>query len=347
MKHRSVAAGTGWRQSTFSFQPGFVMSRPLASLLTVPRALFAALFLALPALVAAQPLITPEELATRLAEPTLRVVDIRAGKNDEGKTPYELGHIAGALSAPYPKWRGPGDNPGKLPDEAALTELVRRLGIDRSTPVVVVYAGSNATDFGAAARVYWTLKAAGIPKLSILNGGMKAWNAAKQPVTTEVATVAPSTYTVKLDPKLVATQEEVASVIGKPGVSLLDARPVAFFTGETRHTAAKTPGTLVGAKNIDHSVWFGKGSSVLLPTSDVKRLAQEYGVTDQPTVSFCNTGHWAATNWFVLSEVLGHQDVKLYPESTVGWSNAGLPMANVPNRLVQFWLQLKDATGNL
>jgi thiosulfate/3-mercaptopyruvate sulfurtransferase len=324
------------------------MSRPLASLFTLPRALFAALLMGLPALVAAQPLITPEELSGRLGEPTLRVVDIRDGKNDDGKTPYELGHIPGALSAPYSKWRGPKDNPGKLPEEAALTELVRRLGIDQATPVVVVYAGSNATDFGAAARVYWTLKAAGIPQLSILNGGMKAWNAAKQPVTTEVAAVAPSTYTVKLDPRLVATQEDVASVAGKGGVSLLDARPAAFFTGETRHTAAKTPGTLVGAKNIDHSVWFAKGSSALLPTSDVKRLAQEYGVqTGQPTVSFCNTGHWAATNWFVLSEVLGHPDVKLYPESTVGWSNAGLPMANVPNRLVQFWLQLKDATGNL
>jgi len=27
----------------------------------------------------------------------------------------------------------------------------------------------------------------------------------------------------------------------------------------------------------------------------------------------------------------------------VGWSRTGLPMANVPTRLVQFWMQLKDA----
>jgi hypothetical protein len=31
----------------------------------------------------------------------------------------------------------------------------------------------------------------------------------------------------------------------------------------------------------------------------------------------------------------------------VGWSQAGLPMANVPSRLHQFWLQLREATGNL
>jgi len=168
------------------------------------------------------------------------------------------------------------------------------------------------------------------------------------PLVTEVPSIAPSTFTVKIDPKLVATQDEVAGVIGKDGVRLLDARPAPFFYGETRHAAAKTPGTLVGAKNVDQAVWFAKGSGALLPAADVQRIAQERGVqTDQPTVSFCNTGHWAATNWFVLSEVLGQKDVKLYPESTVGWSQAGLPMANVPSRLAQFWLQLKEATGNL
>ena len=62
---------------------------------------------------------------------------------------------------------------------------MQSLGIDAATPVVVVYEGSNSTDFGAAARVYWTLKAAGVKNLSILNGGVKAWRAANLPLTTE------------------------------------------------------------------------------------------------------------------------------------------------------------------
>ena len=307
-----------------------------------------ALLLGAPFLAAAQPLVTPAELSARLVEPQLRVVDIRDGKDDAGKSPYEAGHIAGSLAAPYSKWRGPKDNPGKLPSEEALTALLRSLGIDAVTPVVVVYEGRNSTDFGAAARVYWTLKAVGVKHLSILNGGVKAWRTANLPLTTEVPTIAPSSFTAKIDPKLVATQDEVASVLGKDNVRLLDARPASFFLGETRHAAAKTPGTLVGARNVDQAVWFAKDSGALLPAADVQRVAQEHGVqTDQPTVSFCNTGHWAATNWFVLSEVLGQKDVKLYPESTVGWSQAGLPMGNVPSRLAQFWLQLKEATGNL
>jgi len=141
--------------------------------------------------------------------------------------------------------------------------------------------------------VYWTLKAAGVKNLSILNGGVKAWRAANLPLVTEVPAIAASTFTVKIDPKLVATQDEVASVIGKDGVRLLDARPAPHFFGETRHAAARTPGTLVGAKNVDQAVWFADSSGALLPAADVKRVAQDNGVqTDQPTVSFCNTGHW-------------------------------------------------------
>jgi thiosulfate/3-mercaptopyruvate sulfurtransferase len=308
-----------------------------------------ALFLfLLSATATAQPLLTPAELSTRLAEPQLRVVDIRFGKNDAGQTPFEVGHIAGALAAPYPKWRGPKENPGKLPAAEALTPLVQQLGIDASTPVVIVYEGSSSTDFGAAARVYWTLKVAGVPKLSILNGGMKAWRTAGLPLTTEVTAVAPSRFVVDLDRRYVATREEVAQLTGKNSAVLLDARPAGYFTGETRHVMAKTPGTIVGAKNVDNAVFFGEGSGALLPASDVKRIADQHGLqTDRPTVSFCNTGHWAATNWFVLSEILGQKDAKLYPESVVEWSRADLAMDNVPSRLQQFWLQLKEATGNL
>ena len=300
-----------------------------------------------PAFATAEPLLSAVELAARSAEPTLRIVDIRArdAAADAPNAPaFSRGHIPGGLSAPYAQWRGPKDNPGALPDAAKLTALIQSLGIDASTPVVVVYEGSDATEFGAAARVYWTLKAAGLSQLAILNGGMKAWRAAGQPVTIEVRSVAPSTYAVRWDERLIATQDEVAQAAGNR--QLIDARPAPYFLGETKHTAARTPGTLVGAKNVTHDVWFVGDSATLQSPTDIRTTAEKVGIdTTQPTVSFCNTGHWAATNWFVLSEVLGQSNVKLYPESMVGWSRAGLPMVNVPTRLAQFWIQLKEAAG--
>jgi thiosulfate/3-mercaptopyruvate sulfurtransferase len=126
------------------------------------------------------------------------------------------------------------------------------------------------------------------------------------------------------------------------------ARPAEFCAGETTHAAARTPGTIRGAKNVDNAVWFKGESAVMVDADEARRIARELGIADDggTTVSFCNTGHWAATNWFVLSEVLGHKDVRLYPESMVDWSQAGLPMDSVPGRLAQFWMQIKQALAN-
>lgn len=314
------------------------------------RRLLASLLLLLPLAAFAKPLLTPAELAAQLSNPELRVVDIRAGREKNGKSPYENGHIASAQSAPYPAWRGPKDNPGQLLPVAQLTQVVQGLGIDRDTPVVVVVEGTDHTDFGAAARVAWTLRAGGVKQVSILNGGMKAWRAAGLPVTTEVVDALPTPFELKFDPRQLATREEVLAIVNAPpgaNQRLLDARPAEYFVGDEKHGAAKQPGTLAGAKNVDNAVWFKADSAEMLSPDEIRRIAAAQGVdTSQPTVSFCNSGHWAATNWFVLSEVLGQPDVKLYPESLVGWSQADLPMANVPSRLRQFYLQIRTALAN-
>ena len=293
-----------------------------------------------PVAIAAQPLLTPGELAAKLSDPRLVVVDIR-----DGNSAYQSGHIPGAQHAPYAKWRGPKDSPGRLPPTDQLTPLVRSLGVEAGSPVVVVYEGKDSTDFGSAARVYWTLKTAGVHNIAILNGGMATWRAAGLPLTTTAGHRAPSEFVVRLDAALIATRADVEHVVDNPSARLIDARPRTFFEGETRHAAARAPGTIVGAQNVSHDLWFAKDGT-MLPGADVRRVAKQAGIeTNQPTISFCNTGHWAATNWFVLSELLGHDNVKLYPESLVEWSNTGGAMDNVPGRLRQFWLQLKIASS--
>ena len=43
--------------------------------------------------------------------------------------------------------------------------------------------------------------------------------------------------------------------------------------------------------------------------------------TAEEIYSYCNTGHWASVNWFVISEVMGKDNVKLYDGSMVEWTN--------------------------
>ena len=285
---------------------------------------------------AAAPLLGPAELGALLQNPDVRVVDIRDPKA------YAANHVPGALNAPYGTWRGPATNPGELPELQKLTANVQKLGLTPATHAVVVGAGSDATDFGASARVYWTLKVLGLKELSVLNGGVKAWAAAGLPQDAKPATVAASSYAPALDASLIATREEVRGAIDTGKTRLVDARPATFFNGETRHQAAKVPGTMKGAVNLEHSRWFAKDSATMVPGDEAKKVAASLGGSDDPTVSFCNTGHWAATNWFALSEVAGQKNVKLYPGSMVEWSrDASLPMDNVPSRVKQLWIDTK------
>lgn len=287
---------------------------------------------------AAQPLLTPKELQIRLTDPNVRVIDIRDAKS------YTVSHIPGAVNAPYAQWRGAASNPGELPPLPKLTTLVQSLGLTPATHAVVVSSGADATDFGASARVYWTLKVLGLKELSVLNGGVKAWSVDQLAQNNEAVKIAASSYQPQLDESLIANTDEVAQHVKAKDAVLIDARPAAFFNGETRAPAARVAGTLPDAVNLQHDKWFAPGSATFVGSEQAKQIAASSPIdSTKETVSFCNTGHWAATNWFALSEVLGQKKVKLYPGSMTAWSQdpKGLPIANEPSRTAQLMMDTK------
>jgi thiosulfate/3-mercaptopyruvate sulfurtransferase len=96
------------------------------------------------------------------------------------------------------------------------------------------------------------------------------------------------------------------------------------------------PGTIVGAAHLSFDRWF-EGGRMKRPDALRRELLSSPLPDAAQTVSFCNTGHWASINWFVLSELLGVPDTRLYAESMVEWSQADRPMDNQPSRLAHYW----------
>lgn len=265
-------------------------------------------------------LVGPDDLGAMLGTDIV-LLDIR--------TPdlFAEGHIAGSVNAPYGLWRGPKGNPGEPPSDAALTELLQGLGIRHDDRVVIAYRGQDADDFGAAARVYWTLKSVGLTEIAILNGGLVSWVKSGRIVVNSPGLVVPSDEAFTLSHDWMATRHEVRSLLDHKGQAVLvDARPMSFWRGKTRHPLASRAGTLRDSLQLSFDTWFVDRANEVSSVDMVRMLATKAGYTggsDRDLVSFCNAGHWSATNWFVLSEVAGIADVKLYPESMVGWTNAG------------------------
>ncbi|QXL85478.1 sulfurtransferase [Comamonas sp. NLF-1-9] len=296
------------------------------------------------AALAAQPLLGSDELEPMLSAPELRIVDIRDAQSFAG------GHIEGALNAPYNEWLGPPENFGILPPAQDMAALVQRLALTPDSHAVVVSAGSDGTDFGAAARVYWMLKSLGVKQLSILDGGMQSWDFDGMATTKAVSAPAPSEWQPQWSPRWSATRDEVLAHVQKGDAVLLDVRPQNFYLGQFKAPMARMPGTIPGALQQDFTRWVQNGSALSVAPEQARRLAQEIRRPDgQDLVLFCNTGVWSALVWFEMHEILGMKDVKIYPGSMVDWVQAVpmLPTLNAPSRSEQIVQAFAQAWKNL
>ncbi len=284
-----------------------------------------------------EPLLEPAELATIMGgSRAVRVIHVTGD--------FAASHIPGAANAPYPQWRGPQENPGSLPAVEELTALVQSLGIRADTPVAIVHQGTNPSDMGTATRVYWTLKSLGITDLAVVNGGFAAWTAAGLPISSVTDQIAPSTFVPQWSDKWRVTTAEVETLVSEGSARLIDARPEGFFKG--LQSSAGRPGTIHGAGNLSFESWFDGNS--LKEQPQMSSILASYPVQAAPlTVSFCNTGHQASVNWFVLSELQGVPNTRLYAESMAEWSLADRPMDNQPSPVKIYWDMTKSWFGEL
>lgn len=270
----------------------------------------------------ASPLVSVDWLAAHLGAPGLLVLDIRSAVDGGGAPAFHAGHVPGAAHTDYVEdgWRAvEGMVSGLLPDPDALAQLFGRLGIVPESHVVVVPAGAGAGDFSAAARIYWTLKTMGHARLSILDGGFRAWIEAGRPTEAGPARMKPAgRYPVRPDAASRADLSGVEAAVAEGSAGLIDSRAAPYFEGRAQSPAALRPGRLPGAVLLDHTRAYDPATQRLRPRDELERLFAE--VPPGPSISYCNTGHQAAAGWFVVSEILGRPGARLYDGSMSEWT---------------------------
>ena len=274
---------------------------------------------------AAEPLISVDWLKSNLSNEKLIILDIRNKIDGGSKDAFEVSHIPTAVYSNYLEdgWRTTVDGiVGKLPPLKDLEILIGGLGINNDSHVIVVPGGVSSTDFGSAARVYWTFKVLGHNNVSILDGGYAAW-IGQLPTQIETGTVNPTTAIFKADfqSKYLATTEDVVNALANNSSVLVDARPEEQFLGKSKSGKALAAGTIPGSFNLQQQTLVEENTSFFKDAITVAQLVKEVGIeSTEGEIAFCNTGHWATVAWFALSEVLGHDNVKNYDGSMVEWT---------------------------
>lgn len=289
------------------------------------------------------PLVGADWLDERLGQDDLVVLDVRSGIDNGGdRSTFKKSHIPGAIYSNYTGdgWRENRDGvAGLLPPVASLERLIGGLGIGNDDTVVIVPAGTGATDFGSAARVYWTFRVLGHDDVTILNGGFAGWQTEGYEVASgESNQRTPTEFQGSLQQDLIASLEEVEEA-RESQAQLVDARPSDYFRGENQSPAARAPGTIPGSNSLPHhSFMREQGKVFYLDQSQVSdRVNTAELDPGARTIAFCNTGHWAATDWFVLSELAGFSEVAMYDGSMAEWSqDENRPMQVAKKGLAKF-----------
>jgi len=259
-----------------------------------------------------QLLIETHELAKRLGEAGLRLVDLRTAEE------YGTGHILGAVHLGTQALDDLKANQQGLPiPKARAEELFGGLGIGETTRVVA-YDGPK-TPYGAA-RLFFVLEFFGHDKVQVLNGGFRKWAQEGRPLSTDVPTPLKATFVARPRQELLATAEQVRGKLSDPKVCLLDARTVGEYAGED--VWAERGGRIPGAVNVDYLSTVRRDDHTFKSAEELRRIFEAAGVTpDRETITYCHTGARATHDYFVL-RLLGYQKLKNYDGSWIEWGNS-------------------------
>lgn len=196
------------------------------------------------------PLVSTEWLAAHLAEPSVRVVDVRWSllERDKGRNAYLQGHIPGAVfldvdrDLASPPGKGPGRHP--LPRPEAFAASMSRAGIGADTDVVAYDFGDAST----AARLWWLLRYFGHARVSVLDGGIARWSAGGHPTESTVPSVPPRTFVPAPRPAMRIDADDLERLRTDPRALLIDSRAPERYEGRTE-PIDPIAGHIPGAKN--------------------------------------------------------------------------------------------------
>lgn len=261
------------------------------------KKVFTTIFTILLTLQLSAQLVSVEELSKMIKDPGLIVIDARPAGD------YLKTHIDGAINIDAVSLSS------NTPTEGALktvAEMAAIFGSNGVTPdkKVVIYCKTGVS----AGRMYWVMKHIGFKDVSLLDGNMQGWFAARKPITKNPKKLASASFTPAVNSSILATKEYVKSKMNSAGTVLVDSRIA------TDYEAGKI-GNAINIPNDNLSV-----NSKLKSVADLSALFSEVP-KNKEVIVYCKTGATGSFTYFVLTSVLKYPNVKLYAGSYSEWTH--------------------------
>jgi len=249
-------------------------------------------------------------LEARLHDPAVRVVEV-----DVSPVAHDDWHIDGAVL--WNVYADLKDADYRLAGDRALERLISRSGIRPDT--TVVFYGY------APAMGLWLMKLHGHADVRILDCSRDTWEREHRPRSAAPAVIAATRYPLgREDARLRADHIAVRDAIAAPGTTILDVRSDAEYRGERFWpSGGMEPGGRAGrVPTAVHQPIDGlhDDRGAFRPAAELRRVFSTVGPGESgQSITYCTIGGRAATAWFALTYLLGHDHVRVYDGSWAEW----------------------------
>jgi len=288
------------------------------------KVLLVAVLLCLPLTAVARdidPVVSTDWLQENLTNPKLIIVDVRKVED------YKAGHVPGAVNVFYGSWVvKKGELLNELPPWDDLLDVIGNAGISKSSWVVIVGKTEKVPDQFDMTRVAWTLKSAGVENSAILNGGQDQWVREKRSLSQEMVKAKAKPYKADVSGNLFVDKDFVIKRMGI--ATLIDARGPAAYAGKEKLPFVAKMGRIKGSVNLPVALLYTK-EGLYKGKSELAPLAEKAAGSDRnkEIIIYCDTGK-TATSWaFIMTDMLGYKNIKVYDGSFQEWAaDSQLPM---------------------
>ncbi len=266
------------------------------------------------------PVVSARWLAEHLGDPAIRIVDATVHLPDTGRnarSEYLQGHIPGAVFFDFERVADQTHAlPRRCPEAGVLSEEASALGIDNDTHVIAY----DTLGLYSAARVWWLFRHYGYDRVSVLDGGLKAWRAAGLPVETGEAPAARKDFIPGEQRGLLARWPRVIAAMRSGSPQIIDARTPGRFAGTEQD---RYPGTrlghIPGSRNVYWASLLEPETRCLLPAAGLRARMEAAGVDyGRPAILTCGSGLTACILALAL-HLTGHDDWRVYDGSWEEW----------------------------
>lgn len=263
-------------------------------------------------------LVETEWVARHLDDPQVRIVE-----SNEDYLLYDTGHIPGAVKV---DWFTTLQDPLRRDflSIEAFERLCSSLGIGND--MTIVFYGDKSNWF--ATYAFWLFRYYGHENLRIMNGGRAKWVQENRPMTKDVPNYPQTSYVARQpDLGIRAFRQDVFRHLEKK-MPLVDVRSPKEYSGELLHMpnypqeGATRGGHIPGAVNIPWSLAVNETDSTFKSADELRQLYAGAGLSpDKEIIAYCRIGERSSHTWFVLTYLLGYENVRNYDGSWTEWGN--------------------------